>query len=74
MRVEEVADKQLKYYNNHDLEVIRRHAEVVNRIVIGNQVIDHEVITEPSSEETKKAVAVYDIDGDQIRKVWFLVE
>jgi len=46
------------------------HAEVVNRIVSGNTVVDHERITglQPGVVE---AIAVYTVEGGLIRTVWF---
>lgn len=46
------------------------HAEVVNRMVCGNKVVDHEHITglEPDVVE---AIAVYEVEGGLIRTVWF---
>jgi hypothetical protein len=46
------------------------HARLVSRIVSGNIVVDHEEIT-GLAEETRSAVAVYEIVGDRIRTVWF---
>jgi hypothetical protein len=50
------------------------HCELVNRIVIGNKVIDREHITGLSSGGTFDAVAIYEIEGGLIRKVFFLRE
>ena len=46
------------------------HAEVVNRIVLGNMVVDHERITglEP---QTIEAIAIYEVIDSRIRTVWF---
>jgi hypothetical protein len=46
------------------------HAEVVNRMVCGNKVVDHERITglEPDVVE---AIAVYEVEGGLICTVWF---
>jgi hypothetical protein len=46
------------------------HAEIVNRIVIGNKVIDHERVV-GIKPEAVEAVAVYEVTGGLIRKVWF---
>lgn len=46
------------------------HAELVNRMVVGSRVVDHERISGLGSGELQ-AVAVYDVDGDRIRTVWF---
>ena len=46
------------------------HADVVNRIVAGNKVVDHERIA-GLGDGIVEAIAVYEIDGDRIRTVWF---
>ena len=46
------------------------HAEVVNRIVAGNKVVDHERIA-GLGEGIVEAIAVYEIVGERIRTVWF---
>ncbi len=108
---EMVVQKQLDYYNAHDLEgflscyhedaVIYRlkdqsvimngidelrrrygirlqkakpHAHINKRIVLGNQVIDEESVTGLDIEGTKRVGAIYDVEGDKIRRVWFVYE
>ncbi|WP_099189615.1 nuclear transport factor 2 family protein [Tepidibacter mesophilus] len=61
-----------KYYER--FEVLKVHAELVNRIVIGNKVIDHEHVTGLISDEIVKAVAIYEIEDSLIKRVWFLFE
>jgi hypothetical protein len=46
------------------------HAEIVNRIVIGNKVIDHERV-DGIKETPVEAVAVYEVVDGLIRTVWF---
>jgi len=46
------------------------HADVVNRIVAGNKVVDHERIA-GLGDGIVEAIAVYEIDGGRIRTVWF---
>jgi hypothetical protein len=46
------------------------HAEIVNRIVIGNKVIDHERVVGIEAGPIE-AVAVYEVGGGLIRAVWF---
>jgi len=48
------------------------HAELLSRIVHGNKVIDHELVTGRADGSEKKAVAIYEIKNDKIAKVWFL--
>jgi len=50
------------------------HAKLVNRMVIGNQVIDHEHVTTGDSDQVKQAVAIYEVIGEIITKVWFLYD
>jgi hypothetical protein len=45
-------------------------ADVVNRIVVGNKVVDHERIT-GLHPHVVEAIAVYEVDGGRIRTVWF---
>jgi hypothetical protein len=46
------------------------HAEVVNRIVAGHTVVDHERIS-GLSPDTVEAIAVYEVRDGLIRTVWF---
>jgi hypothetical protein len=52
-------------FNRPDL-----HAEIVNRIVLGNKVIDHERIT-GVQDTPMEIAAVYEVAGDRIERVWF---
>ncbi len=54
-----------KRFNLPDL-----HATVVARLVSGNTVVDHERVT-GLGEEMVEAIAVYRVDGDRIKAVWF---
>jgi hypothetical protein len=48
------------------------HAELVNRMALGNKVIDHERITGlPGDGGAVDAAAVYEVAGGLIRRVWF---
>ena len=46
------------------------HAEILARIVLGNKVIDHERVV-GIRETPLEALAVYEVEGDFIRTVWF---
>lgn len=46
------------------------HCEIINRIVIGNKVIDEESIT--VNGNNFRAVAIYEVENDKIAKVTFL--
>lgn len=110
-KYEAIVQKQLEYYNQHDLEgfcstyheelviynlqdntilfkgqealrerykmrfeVNKVHAEIQNRMIIGNKVIDHEHVTGLKKDEIVKAVAIYEIVDDLIMHVWFIYE
>lgn len=47
------------------------HCELVNRIVKGNTVIDHERITLTKGAKTFEAIAIYKIENNKITKVYF---
>jgi hypothetical protein len=46
------------------------HADIVNRIVIGNKVIDHERVV-GIEKNPVEAVAVYEVTNGLIQVVWF---
>jgi hypothetical protein len=50
------------------------HARLVNRIVAGNVVIDHEKVTRNFPEGTGQIelVAIYEVQNGRIAKAWFL--
>lgn len=50
------------------------HCELTERIVLGNKVIDREHITGLSSGGSFDAVAIYEIEGGLIRRVYFISE
>ena len=111
MNPEDIIQKQLDFYNNHDLDgfistyhedikiynlidnsiilegkeylrekyserfqVLKVHAEVQNRMVIGNRVIDHEHVTTINTDSIVKAVAIYELEDALIKRVWFVFE
>jgi hypothetical protein len=49
-------------------------AKLANRIVAGNLVIDHELVTRTFPEGTGELemVAMYEVEGDKIVKAWFV--
>ncbi len=59
-----------EHYARNRFTLPKLHARLVNRIVSGNIVVDHEEIT-GLSEPNVAAVAVYEVVGDKIRTVWF---
>ena len=50
----------------------RIHAQLINRIVLKNRVIDHELVTSRAGKSDMRAVAIYEVSGGLITKVWFL--
>ena len=59
-----------KHYANNRFTLPNLHAELVNRMIAGNVVVDHERIT-GIQDGIVEAIAVYQVDGEQIRSVWF---
>lgn len=66
--IEEMRIRYGKLFNEHP----NNHAELLARMVHGNKVVDHELLTGRKNSEPKKAVAIYEIDEEKIAKVWFL--
>ena len=58
------------HYANNRFNNPALHATVVNRIVAGNKVVDHERIV-GLGDGIVEAVAVYEVAGGVIRNVWF---
>lgn len=58
------------FYASQRFNLVDLHAEIVNRIVLGNKVIDHERVSgiQPTPVEV---VAVYEVSEGLIQKVWF---
>jgi hypothetical protein len=48
------------------------HADLVNRMVLGDKVVDHERI-HGVREQPFEAVIVYEVASDRIRRVWMFV-
>ena len=59
-----------EHYAAHRFNLPQLHAELINRMVLGNKVVDHERITGVRPEPFD-AAAVYEVDGELITKVWF---
>lgn len=65
----DLRERYSKRFASEDL-----HAEIVNRMVLGNRVIDHEHITGMQPDRTVKAIAIYEIENELIQRVWFIME
>ena len=59
-----------EYYAANRFNLPNLHAKVVNRMVLGNKVVDHEVITGVRTQAFE-AAAVYEVADGLIQKVWF---
>ena len=59
-----------EHYAKNRFNLPNLHARLVNRIVSGNIVVDHEEIT-GLPQPNLAAVAVYEVIDDRIRTVWF---
>ncbi|MBS8264051.1 steroid delta-isomerase [Mesobacillus boroniphilus] len=66
--IEEMRIRYGRLFNEHP----NNHAELLARMVHGNKVVDHELVTGRENSGPKKAVAIYEIEGEKIVKVWFL--
>jgi len=58
------------HYARNRFTLPELHARLVNRMVSGNIVVDHEDIT-GLPEGRRSAVAVYEVADGRIRTVWF---
>jgi hypothetical protein len=58
------------HYAAHRFNLPQLHAELVNRMVLGNKVIDHERITGVTPQPMEAAV-VFEVNAGLIDKVWF---
>jgi hypothetical protein len=59
----------IEFYGANRFMAPNLHAEILNRIVLGNKVIDHERITGlPNSPF--ECVVIYEVENDLIRRVW----
>ena len=60
-----------EHYRKNRFSLPGLHAEVVNRMVFGNKVIDQERVHGVESEPMEVA-AIYEVTPQGISKVWFL--
>ncbi|HWO76256.1 MAG TPA: nuclear transport factor 2 family protein [Bacillus sp. (in: firmicutes)] len=49
-----------------------QHAKLLTRMAKGNIVIDHEYVTGRTNEIEVTAIAMYEIKGNKIGRVWFV--
>ncbi|HZF79048.1 MAG TPA: nuclear transport factor 2 family protein [Rubrivivax sp.] len=62
-----------EHYAKNRFNLPELHARLVNRMVLGNKVIDQEYVTGLQSSPLEVA-AIYEVAPDGIRKVWFVTE
>ena len=60
-----------EFYANNRFNVSGLHAELLNRMVFGNKVIDHELIAGLGSEPVNGA-AIYEVRDGLIAVAWFI--
>ena len=60
-----------EHYRKNRFNLPDLHAEVVNRMVLGNKVIDHERVTGVEGSPMEVA-AIYEVTPQGISRVWFL--
>ena len=59
-----------KYRERFEVQKVK--AQLLNRMVVGDKVIDHEAVSGIKPDELVYAVATYKVENDLIKKVWFL--
>lgn len=60
-----------EHYRKNRFTLPKLHAELVNRMVFGNKVIDQERV-HGVSERVMEVAAIYEVTPAGIRRVWFL--
>jgi hypothetical protein len=48
------------------------HADLLGRIVMGSLVVDHESLRRAPNRAAEQALVVYEVDGGQITRMWFV--
>lgn len=64
-------EKMRVQYEEMFKNVTNLHCEIKNRTVMGNTVIDHEIVTGFGPQKVE-AIAIYEIIDDKIAKVYFI--
>jgi hypothetical protein len=47
------------------------HTEILNRMVMGNTVIDHEIVTGRNGVEKLELAAIYEVENEKIARAYF---
>jgi len=61
-----------EHYRKNRFNLPGLHAEVVNRMVFGNKVIDHERVVTGAGAPPMEVAAIYEVTPEGIAKVWFV--
>lgn len=67
-------DKMFDLYGRMFVRTPDLHCRLVNRIVMGNTIIDHEEVTRQKNEPPMKAIVIYKILDGKIAEVYFVRE
>ncbi|WP_372367848.1 nuclear transport factor 2 family protein [Candidatus Uabimicrobium sp. HlEnr_7] len=59
------------FFRDHRFNIENLHADLINRIVQGKTVIDHERV-HGMKEEPVYVIAIYEVDNNLIQNVWFI--
>ncbi|MGY6561547.1 MAG: nuclear transport factor 2 family protein [Luteibaculaceae bacterium] len=71
--IAEGKDKMREIYGNLFKNSPNLHSNVVNRSVVGNKVFDYEIITgRANSTEPYYLMAIYEVEGDKIKRCYFV--
>jgi len=64
----EIRERHVERFKEPDL-----HGRLLNRIVLGNMVIDHETVTRnfPEGKGELDVVCIYEVEHGKIAKAWF---
>lgn len=72
LRFKGIEEFRVRYKNY--FEDLKPNAKLVNRIELGNKIIDHEHLTKAGYDGILDAVAIYLVEGGKISKAWFLMK
>ena len=64
-------DALAAHYRDNRFNLPQLHAELVNRMVFGNKVIDQEIVTGLPTG-TMHAAAIYEVTPQGISRIWFV--
>ncbi len=70
-RISQGRQSMRAYYGERFESAPKLHCDILNRIVQGNYVIDHEHLTGYADGGTFDGIAIYELHRGEIRRVWF---